>query len=210
MEIHPVFDPSTHGAHTYIETKWGKTVAASGNYCKTSVSPGAFAKLFQRTHQSSPWKSNNSLMSQFPTLCISHFQCLFPQNQLAFCLWITPICISQKPDCMVLIFYSSVLFQWFTSSPSLNAYSSHWEDDFFTSNLLKMSWRDTYISRQAGHPSSKWHSGSEALWIVLGSPEVGLTYWPRAGTPCFGDQYFRLTWALDLIPPSLWYWCVSA
>lgn len=41
---------------------------------------------------------------------------------------------------------------------------------------------------------------AEALQTVLGNPEVD----PWAGTPRFGDQHSRLTWALDLLNASLW------
>lgn len=57
-----------------------QNAAASRNHYKAPGSPGAFTKLFQQTHQSSAWKSNNCLMSRFPTLCIRHFQCHFPPN----------------------------------------------------------------------------------------------------------------------------------
>lgn len=146
------------------------------------------------------------LMRQFPRLCIRHFQCLFPPNQLAFWLWITPICISQKSGCTVLNFGSSLLSPLLLLSMPV----PQRDGDFFTSNLLKMFQRDAHISRQKGHPSSKASSPVGTVnqklcrffWAAQGWV---LVYWPWAGIPYFGDQHFRLTWALDLITPSLWY-----
>lgn len=139
----------------HIETEWNEARPSQPAGTIAKLLCFAFAKLFQRTHQDSPWKSHSNLISQFPTLCVRHFQCLFPKNQLAFWLWITQIHIIQKPDWS----WFSVLFSFSgsprTSSLSFNACSSHWEGEFFTSNLLKMFWRNACISRQKDHPSTE-------------------------------------------------------
>lgn len=75
-----MFEPRTWAEPAHAEIKRGEAIAGSRNHCRTRVSPRASAKLLQRIHQASSWKSNNYLMSQFPTLCIWYFQCLFPKN----------------------------------------------------------------------------------------------------------------------------------